>query len=386
MTSPLTYLRYGLILLPAAADIFLQQLDNYGEYMVYILLFLAITVLSRFLPSPAYLKAAALLEIPLSLWLCHQYGFMMVFLSISTLCVYLPLLQQPGRLCLALGHLLLLNMAITDYDALLLTTANLLFLFVAVTFNHIHEMHQKQVDHIQLYDELKRLHFQQDEAGRQLLQFAHQVESAAQAEERNRISRQLHDDIGHRLIRIKMMMEAALHIVPQDSGRGMDMLHQIRDQLGESMEQMRSAVKQMNPVRRITDDYSLDRLLEETGRETGIETDLILQGIPYPLYPSQQVVLYKNAREAITNAIRHGEAKRIQIILHYGDQDVRMEVSNDGTVQEPAGHEAAPDHQGIGMSSMLERTQVVGGTLEVRRTVPFTVITRLPVYQKREIM
>ncbi|MFE0559262.1 sensor histidine kinase [Paenibacillus sp. NPDC058910] len=386
MTSPLTYLRYGLILLPAAADIFLQQLDDYGEYMVYILLFLAITVLSRFLPSPAYLKAAALLEIPLSLWLCHQYGFMMVFLSISTLCVYLPLLQRPGRLCLALGHLLLLNMAITDYDALLLTTANLLFLFMAVTFNHIHEMHQKQVDHIQLYDELKRLHFQQDEAGRQLLQFAHQVESAAQAEERNRISRQLHDDIGHRLIRIKMMMEAALHIVPQDSGRGMDMLHQIRDQLGESMEQMRSAVKQMNPVRRITDDYSLDRLLEETGRETGIETDLILQGIPYPLYPSQQVVLYKNAREAITNAIRHGEAKRIQIILHYGDQDVRMEVSNDGTVQEPAGHEAAPDRQGIGMSSMLERTQVVGGTLEVRRTVPFTVITRLPVYQKREIM
>lgn len=386
MTSPLTYLRYGLILLPAAADIFLQQLDDYGEYMVYILLFLAITVLSRFLPSPAYLKAAALLEIPLSLWLCHQYGFMMVFLSISTLCVYLPLLQRPGRLCMALGHLLLLNMAITDYDALLLTTANLLFLFMAVTFNHIHEMHQKQVDHIQLYDELKRLHFQQDEAGRQLLQFAHQVESAAQAEERNRISRQLHDDIGHRLIRIKMMMEAALHIVPQDSGRGMDMLHQIRDQLGESMEQMRSAVKQMNPVRRIMDDYSLDRLLEETGRETGIETDLILQGIPYPLYPSQQVVLYKNAREAITNAIRHGEAKRIQIILHYGDQDVRMEVSNDGTVQEPAGHEAAPDRQGIGMSSMVERTQVVGGTLEVRRTVPFTVITRLPVYQKREIM
>ena len=245
---------------------------------MYILLFLAIAVLSRFLPSPAYLKAAILLEIPLSLWLCHQYGFMMVFLSISSLCVYLPLFERPGRLWLAFGHLALLNIAITDYDALLHTTANLLFLFLAVTFHRIHEMNQKELDHIHLYDELKRLHFQQDEAGRQLLQFAHQVESAAQAEERNRISRQLHDDIGHRLIRVKMMMEAALHIVPQDAARGMDMLHQIRDQLGESMEQMRTAVKQMNPSRRITDDYSLDRLLEETGRRPESRPSLCCRG------------------------------------------------------------------------------------------------------------
>jgi signal transduction histidine kinase len=98
------------------------------------------------------------------------------------------------------------------------------------------------------------------------------------------------------------------------------------------------------------------------------------------------VVLYKNAREAITNAIRHGEAKQVQISLQYGDEEVRMEVSNDGTVQEEANPIAAADRHGIGISGMLERTKVVGGTLEVRKSVPFTVITRLPVYRKREIM
>lgn len=389
MTSPLAHLRYSLILLPAAADIFLQQLDDYGEYMVYILLFLAITVLSRFVSSPVYLRAAVLLEVSLSLWLCHQYGFMMVFLSLSALCVYLPLFKRQGRLWLAAAHLALLNIAISDYEATLLVTANLLFLFLAATINHIHELNLKEWNHIQLYDELKKLHFQQDEAGRQLLQFAHQVESAAQTEERNRISRQLHDDIGHRLIRVKMMMEAALHIVPHDSVRGMEMLHQIRDQLEESMEQMRTAVKRMNPTRRIADDYSLDRLLEETSRETGIETKLTLQGMPYPLYPSHQVVLYKNAREAITNAIRHGKAKRVEISLLYGEQEVQMGVSNDGTVQESTAcppDPTAPDLQGIGISGMLERTKVLGGTLTVQKSIPFTVTTRLPVYQKREIM
>lgn len=389
MTSPLTYLRYGLILLPAAADIFLQQLDDYGEYMVYILLFVAITVLSRFLSSPVYLRAAVLLEISLSLWLCHQYGFMMVFLSLSTLCVYLTLFERQGRLWLAAAHLTLLNVAMADYDPTLLVTANLLFLFLTATFIHIHELNLKQGKYIQLYDELKKLHYQQDEAGRQLLQFAHQVESAAQSEERNRISRQLHDDIGHRLIRVKMMMEAALHIVPHDSARGMEMLHQIRDQLEESMEEMRLAVRRMNPARRIANDYSLDRLLEESSRETGIETKLTLQGMPYPLYPSHQVVLYKNAREAITNAIRHGKAKRVEISLLYGEQEVQMDVSNDGTVPDSTACPAdttAPDLQGIGISGMHERTQVLGGTLTVQKSVPFTVTTRLPVYQKREII
>ncbi|GIO92547.1 sensor histidine kinase [Paenibacillus lactis] len=387
MSSPLVYLRYGLILLPAAADMFLQQLDDYGEYMVFVLLFLAVTVLSRFLPTPPGAKAAAVVEIALSLWLCHQYGFMMVFLSMSTMCVYLPLLERSWRWWFAFAHLGLLNIAIAGWDPLLTTTANLLFLFFAAAFGQIQQLFEKQADHIKLYDELKRLHFQQDEAGRQLLQFAHQVERAAQAEERNRISRQLHDDIGHRLIRIKMMMEAVVHTVPRDSARGMELLHQIRDQLGDSMEQLRSAVKQMSPHRRMADDYSLDRLLAETGKETGIETDLELQGMPYPLYPSQQVVLYKNAREAITNALRHGGATHVRIFLHYGEDEVRMEVSNNGKVPEPAdGPDPGQGKQGIGLSGMLERTKVVGGTLTVQQSAPFTVITRLPVYRKREIV
>ena len=100
---------------------------------------------------------------------------------------------------------------------------------------------------------------------------------------------------------------------------------------------------------------------------------------------SQQVVLYKNAREAITNAIRHGEAKRVQIILHYGEQDVRMEVSNDGTGPGAGWRRAAPNRQGIGMSGMLERTQVVGGRWRYGRIV-LLLITRSPVYRKREIM
>ncbi|WP_436756410.1 sensor histidine kinase, partial [Streptomyces sp. URMC 124] len=88
------------------------------------------------------------------------------------------------------------------------------------------------------------------------------------------------------------------------------------------------------------------------------------------------MVLYKNAREAITNALRHGGATHVRIFLHYGEDEVRMEVSNNGKVPEPAdGPDLGQGKQGIGFSGMLERTKVVGGTLMVQQSAPFTVIT-----------
>lgn len=66
----------------------------------------------------------------------------------------------------------------------------------------------------QVYDELRSKHYELQEAREQLLLFTKQLEGVAQAEERTRISRQLHDDIGHRMIRTKMMSEAALLTLP----------------------------------------------------------------------------------------------------------------------------------------------------------------------------
>ncbi|MFD2881148.1 histidine kinase [Paenibacillus rhizoplanae] len=61
-----------------------------------------------------------------------------------------------------------------------------------------------------------------------------------------RIARQLHDDIGHRLIRVKMMTEAAIHTLPAAPETGLQMMNQIRDQLSGSMDDMRAALKRIN--------------------------------------------------------------------------------------------------------------------------------------------
>lgn len=207
---------------------------------------------------------------------------------------------------------------------------------------------------------------------------------AAQAEERIRIARQLHDDIGHRLIRVKMMTEAAIHTLPAAPETGLQMMNQIRDQLSGSMDDMRAALKQINPTPQSEGAYALDRLLEEVGRDTGIATSYTVQGIPYPLYPSLQVVLYTNAREAITNALRHGQASSVWVEITYTEHEVRMETGNNGKLPEAEPLSRLPGSSGMGMKGMSERCSMVGGTLELRLEPQFTVVTRLPVYRQPE--
>ncbi|MNH31070.1 Oxygen sensor histidine kinase NreB [compost metagenome] len=165
----------------------------------------------------------------------------------------------------------------------------------------------------------------------------------------------------------------------------MGMMGQIRDQLAASMDDMRAAIRQVNYSPQLEGAYALDQLLEETGRDTGIKTSYQVHGCPFSLYPSIQVVLYKNARESLTNALRHGKATAVWISMFYSEHEVVMEVSNNGTLpEEDQLRRLRAGGGGMGLEGMHERTRLIGGTLELRPETPFTVITRLPVYRQGE--
>ncbi|MNC41355.1 Signal transduction histidine-protein kinase/phosphatase DegS [compost metagenome] len=155
------------------------------------------------------------------------------------------------------------------------------------------------------------------------------------------------------------------------------MMNQIRDQLAASMDDMRAAVRRINYGSQLEGAYALDRLLEELGRDTGIETSYQVQGMPYPLYPSIQVALYKNAQEALTNALRHGQATAVWIRVSFSAHEVAMEVGNNGERPEENPLLRLRGKGGMGLQGMVERTHLVGGTLELQLEPEFAVITRV---------
>ncbi len=343
-----------------------------------------LVVLDQFIHKLSAKKLLLCIDIIFSVWLCHTYGYLMFFISLSSLFVYVFLLHRGTRWLMLSVHLILLNVSFQHEQALWMICINSTFILTAVLLSLLQYSTKSHEELIRLYDELRKDHYELDETRKRLVEFTHQVEATAQSGERERIARHLHDHMGHRLIRVKMMMEAAIQIMPSNYPHGMDLMNQIRDQLSGSMDDMRNTVKKMRPATSLTEEYAIDRLLEETGRATGIHTNLKVKGIPILLYPSLQIVLYKNAKEAITNALRHGNATAVEVVLAFGDGDVCMSVSNTGEINQPPIPNTG--QQGMGLSGMEERVKLVGGRLYIQWEHPFTIVTTLPVYNKNEVI
>ncbi|NOV03329.1 sensor histidine kinase [Paenibacillus planticolens] len=374
MSPLLPVTRYALILIPAVASIYLENYASDGTYAFFILLFIWVAELRRKIFKQSVWML--LVEIGFGGWLSSQYDGLLFMLFSSTLLTYLFTFHRSIRYSFFGLQLVLLNLSLHGQPSSYYVIANLMLSAQALLLLHMHRIEQNKVDIELLYDQLRRQHYELDEARMQLLDYAKQVENIAQLNERNRISRDIHDDLGHQLIRLKMMMEAALRILPAQMSKGMEMLTSVRDQLTESMELLRSTVRRLKPDDDSMQTFTLDRLIEGLTKENGISIDVDIQGMPYVLYPSLAFILYRNAQEAITNAIRHGGATRVHIQLIYETKQITMHVANNG--QPPAGETV----KGLGMTGMEERSKLIGGQLYVACEAPFSVTTVLPTFRQ----
>lgn len=383
MVIPLNVLRYGLILLPGIASIFIFSYENNGIYTLLLLIVLALSILiTRITYSPVSLTLLAI-QIGLTTWMCSQFGDLLIFVSLSALLSALSLQNRTLAVLFFTLYMLLLNYfnwdasihKIAFYNLTVLLTTALLCSQLATVNKYKNAMIHT--------DELRKRNYDLHEERERLIHFNHQIETAVQTSERTRISRELHDNIGHRLIRIKMMMEAALQLLPKDFERGLSLTLEVRDQLAASMDEMRNTVRRVRPLTSMEETYSLNNLLENIGRETGIHTALHVEGMPFALYPSIQVVLYKNAQEALTNAIRHGKASAVEVKLIYSSDELIMSIQNNG--YEATENDQSMVRQGMGLSGMKERTGIVGGRVDINRSYPFTVTTTIPVLRRHEI-
>jgi signal transduction histidine kinase len=184
-----------------------------------------------------------------------------------------------------------------------------------------------------------------------------QLQALAVSEERNRLAREMHDALGHRLTVAVVQLEGAQRLIPSDPGRAGSMIQAMRAQLKEALAELRRTVSALRQDE-LPLDVTLNLLAQNFQESTGTQVHLLLPAELPPLSEAQSLALYRAAQEALTNAQRHAAASQAWLEILVEDGNIQLTARDDGKgVPEPAG--AAP--AGYGLRGLRERAEALGG-------------------------
>jgi two-component system, NarL family, sensor histidine kinase UhpB len=204
----------------------------------------------------------------------------------------------------------------------------------------------------------------------------------AQEEERARVARDLHDEVNQSLTGLLLRLEAAREAAPPElEGE----LAETKALANQAMGELLSLARQLRPT--ALDDLGLVAAIEgQVGRLGGeIKTSLEVEGDFSDLGDDAQLVVYRVAQEALSNAARHSGAQHVEVRLRRAvsreanssaaeDGGVLLEVSDDGR-----GFAFDQSERGLGIGGMRERALLIGAELTIESRPDHGTTVRLTV-------
>ncbi len=235
-------------------------------------------------------------------------------------------------------------------------------------------------------DELERAQALADQAAlaMQFGSLAEKARDAAVLQERNRLAREIHDTLAQGFTAIVMLSEAAEESISRGQDRSLDYLGRIKRLARESLGEARRSVQALRP--QALDGRSLVASLRETAIQKAlsdrVDYDLRVQGRPIELSDELEYEVLRVAQEAVTNALKHARADRIQVELGYFEDRLELSVSDDGVGMPPE----SADREGFGLTGMRERCQRTGAALTIQGRPRRGTLVRavFPIARKRE--
>jgi signal transduction histidine kinase len=207
----------------------------------------------------------------------------------------------------------------------------------------------------------------------------------AVADERLRLARELHDVVAHAISVIAVQSGVGAHVADTRPKEAVKALAAIEATSRSALEELRRLLGVLRQDSEPQGDLAplpglgdLDGLLAEVGK-AGLAVRLQVRGTRPPLPAGVDLSAYRIVQEALTNVVKHAGLARAQVVVGYRDQEVTVEVTDDGrgTMTSVSDGRAGTGH---GLIGMRERVAAFGGDLEVgpRPGGGFRVAARLP--------
>ncbi len=183
-----------------------------------------------------------------------------------------------------------------------------------------------------------------------------------QEEERSRLARELHDDITQRLARLAIDVGRAETGTsgppPRETARS------VREELIRLSEDVHALSYRLHPS--IIEDLGVAAAIkaeaERFQHHHSLPIEVTVRDVPESLSPEAALCVFRVVQEALRNVVRHAHASVVKIALHGLDGGLQLAVQDDGC---GFNRVAQRDHPSLGLASMRERVQLIGGELEI---------------------
>ena len=191
------------------------------------------------------------------------------------------------------------------------------------------------------------------------------VQEQAASDERQHLARELHDSVSQALYAILLGTHAAQRHLPSDAAKTDEALAYVEGLAQAGIAEMRALIFELRPESLEEEGLAamLQRQVEALRHRHGLDADAAIEGEPDLPFAAKKVI-FRVAQEAVHNVVKHARATSVELAFGRRGAGWTLSVQDDGIGFDPGAMRSEPGH--LGLTSMRERIDAVGGTLDVR--------------------
>ncbi|MFJ5714686.1 sensor histidine kinase [Neobacillus sp. NPDC093127] len=197
------------------------------------------------------------------------------------------------------------------------------------------------------------------EKNRTLEQYSKRIEELTIMEERNRVSQDLHDTVGHIFTSVITSLDALPYLIKANKVEVEMSIIEISDMARKGLDDVRNTIHQLSPM----EDHqplsvSFHSVIDDFRKHTGTKVDFTIEGVEQGMGERIKFTLIRCLQESLTNAKRHGEASHVTARLFFQEESVMFQLQDNGI----GSNELTP---GFGLVSMNDRLSALHGTFKI---------------------
>ena|GEM_PF-421257 len=227
-------------------------------------------------------------------------------------------------------------------------TDNLLFCFIGIWASFVANAYYQKNELLAEVEQQNKL----------LTHYTAEIEKMTLLEERNRISKELHDTLGHSFISLIMSLDASIALLDYKPAEVKKRLTHLRELAARNLDEMRNIVHEMGEEEESSLSRQIEAIAASFQEHTGTDLTLSLLGAERPVRLEVRQAILRVIQESFTNALKHGKASRLNLEFTFSENALQLVVQNNGNRIDKLEY-------GFGLTTMKHRIERLGGSLLV---------------------